>query len=244
MKKAVIFLLVAVMVFAMTACGAPAEPGEPTPAPVPPAVDTPDVEPDVEGPAAPPEETPDEMPGVTPEVDGPAAPPEETPDMAPEVDVPAIEPEEPPVADQPVAPPAAGGTVGETLRGEFVNIMTSGSAAGAEAVANAVLGCELLANSEIALMAMPIEGGFLSGFDNVEITGFSEGAMFAPMIGSIPFVGYVFVLDDGADVASFAQTLEDNANLRWNICVTADEMVVETYGNTVFFLMCPASLQG
>jgi len=122
--------------------------------------------------------------------------------------------------------------------------MASGSASGAEAIANAILGCDLLASSEMALMAMPVEGGFLMGFDNYEVYDFAEGAMFAPMIGSIPFIGYVFVLEDGADAAAFAQSLMDNANLRWNICVTAEEMVADTYGNTVFFLMCPASLAG
>ena len=60
------------------------------------------------------------------------------------------------------------------------------------------------------------------------------------MIGSIPFVGYIFILEDGADVDTFAQNLLDNCNPRWNICVTADETFCEVSGNTVFFLMSPA----
>ena len=44
-------------------------------------------------------------------------------------------------------------------------------------------------------VTMPVEPGFLTGFDNAEITGFNEGIMFAPMMGTIPFVGYVFTLD-------------------------------------------------
>ena len=58
------------------------------------------------------------------------------------------------------------------------------------------------------------------------------------MIGAIPFVGYIFVLPDDADVDAFKTTLSDNADLRWNICVEADEMVVDNVGNTVFFVMC------
>ena len=61
------------------------------------------------------------------------------------------------------------------------------------------------------------------------------------MMGSIAFVGYVFTLEDGADVDAFKATLEANANPRWQICVTADETIIENVGNTVFFLMCPAS---
>lgn len=91
--------------------------------------------------------------------------------------------------------------------------------------------------------AMEVEEGFLSGFDNFEVKGFKEGAMFAPMMGTIPFVGYVFTLDEGADVEAFMKTLEDNANLRWNVCTEAEEMTVENEGNVVFFLMSPKAFE-
>ena len=67
--------------------------------------------------------------------------------------------------------------------------------------------------------------------------------MFAPMMGTIPFVGYVFALEDGTDAAAFVKTLEDNGNLRWNICTEAEEMIVEAEGNNVLFLMCPKSFE-
>ena len=54
------------------------------------------------------------------------------------------------------------------------------------------------------------------------------------MIGSIPFVGYVFVLEDGTDKTEFISNLKENANLRWNICVEAEEMVTGVAGNKVF----------
>ena len=103
----------------------------------------------------------------------------------------------------------------------------------------------LLKNEIIQFMsgAMPVEEGFLSGFDNVEIKGFKEGVMFGPMMGSIAFVGYIFVLEDGADVNQFKTTLKDSANLRWQICVEAEELIVENEGNIVFFLMCPKSFE-
>ena len=102
----------------------------------------------------------------------------------------------------------------------------------------------LLTNPEIQFMGatMPVEEGFLNGF-NEEIKGFEEGVMFGPAIGTIPFVGYIFKLADGADVEAFVKTLEDNANLRWNICTEAEELVVEAEGNLVFFVMCPKSFE-
>ena len=63
--------------------------------------------------------------------------------------------------------------------------------------------------------------------------------MFGPMIGTIPFIGYVFELKDETDVNQFISTLKSNANLRWNICTEADEMVVCSVDKKVFFVMCP-----
>jgi len=90
---------------------------------------------------------------------------------------------------------------------------------------------------------MPVEPGFLIGFDNAEITGFEEGVMFAPMMGTIPFVGYIFDMEDGADTDAFMQTLKDSANLRWNICTEAEELTVDSEGDKVFFLMSPKSFE-
>ena len=94
---------------------------------------------------------------------------------------------------------------------------------------------------QFGAMAMEVSEGLLTGFDNAEIKGFSEGAVFAPMIGTIPFVGYVFILEDGTNASDFISTLKSSANLRWNICTTADEMVAGSSGNKVFFVMSPKS---
>lgn len=101
----------------------------------------------------------------------------------------------------------------------------------------------LLTNEVIQFMpaTMPVEEGFLNGF-NDEIKGFEEGVMFGPMIGTIPFVGYIFTVAE-SDVDAFVNTLKDNANLRWNICTEAEEMICEAVGNTVFFVMCPTEFE-
>ena len=90
--------------------------------------------------------------------------------------------------------------------------------------------------------AIEVEEGYLNGFTS-EIAGFSKGAMFAPMIGTIPFVGYIFELAEDADVDAFKAALKENADLRWNICTQADEMVCENEGNIVFFVMAPATFE-
>lgn len=129
-----------------------------------------------------------------------------------------------------------GATVGQTLLADFKAL----SSKSAQEIADGVLKNGII---QFMAMAMPVEEGLLNGFDNTEIKGFKEGVMFGPAIGSIPFIGYVFVLEDGADVEGFKKTLDEAANLRWNICVEADEKIVESEGNTVFFLMCPASFE-
>lgn len=133
---------------------------------------------------------------------------------------------------------SAADTIGQMLKTVFLNTVEENADATALEIADTLLAQDMI---QFAGTSMEVEPGLLSGFNNTEITGFSEGAMFAPMIGSIPFVGYIFVLEDGADTAQFVQTLEENADPRWNICTEADETVVEAAGNKVFFVMCPAS---
>lgn len=101
-----------------------------------------------------------------------------------------------------------------------------------EEVANAILSDESVVPFGPAVM--PVEEGLLNGFGNAEIKGFSEGVTFGPMIGTIPFIGYIFKTDD---VDSLKKVLEDSADLRWNICTEADEMLVESVDDYVFFVM-------
>lgn len=156
----------------------------------------------------------------------PAAKPETKPESTPETK-PETKPEEKPQENK---------SVGSTLLADFKAKASASSSALSVAEA-------LLSNPIIAFSggAMEVEPGFLTGFDNTEIKGFKEGAMFAPMIGTIPFVGYVFTLEDSTNASDFIATLKSSANLRWNICTSADEMITGTSGNKVFFVMCPKS---
>lgn len=89
---------------------------------------------------------------------------------------------------------------------------------------------------ETEFVTMEVEEGYLAGFTE-EITGFSKGVMFAPMIGAIPFVGYVFETDD---TDALSDKLLKTSDPAWNVCTEADETVMEIKGNRVFFLMCPS----
>ena len=88
----------------------------------------------------------------------------------------------------------------------------------------------------------PVEQGPLNGFSE-DIKGFEKGVMFSPMIGTIPFVGYIFTVPNGEDVNKFVENLEKNANPKWNVCTAADETVVEAVENTVFFVMSPTKFE-
>lgn len=147
-------------------------------------------------------------------------------------------PTEDPASDQEtVQEPGADATLGKTLAAVF---LASDETASCTAVAE-----EILANEAIlfAGQTSPVTPGLLTGFGNEEITGFSDGVMFAPVIGSIPFVGYVFQVENEADLDSFVQLLQENANPRWNVCTEAEETVIQEKGDKVFFLMCPTSLE-
>ncbi len=131
-------------------------------------------------------------------------------------------------------------TVGGALLNGFNEYVKANPGATAMDIANNVITNSVIP-AELSLMTMEIEAGYLNGFDNFEVTGFEQGAIFAPMMGTIPFVGYIFTLPADADVQAFMDSLTQNANLRWNICTSADEMTVSNVDNTVFFVMAPLS---
>jgi predicted small lipoprotein YifL len=166
----------------------------------------------------------------------------ETPEVTdPTTTAPTTESTEPnnEIVETPDEPATTDGTVGQTLLAAF----KANSTGTAEEIANAVVFNPIIQFMPMAMPLDPVEQKLLNGFGETEITGYEEGAMFGPMIGTIPFIGYIFKLADGADVEAFKTLLKDNANLRWNICTAAEELVVENEGNTVFFLMCPASFE-
>ena len=135
------------------------------------------------------------------------------------------------------------GTRGTAMWETFEKYVTENPEATPDEIAQIL--CDKLQENEDSPMmgVMPIEPGYLPGLSpentEVEIKGFKSGATFAPMIGSIAFVGYVFELEEGADAEAFIAELEKNANPRWNICVEASETVIGAVDNLVLFVMTP-----
>lgn len=129
-------------------------------------------------------------------------------------------------------------TVAGTLYDYFMEVAKEEE--GALAIAEKIITHEII---EFNGAAMPVEAGMLTGFGETEILGFTEGAMFAPMISTIPFVGYIFTIDGTIEMETFKNSLKATADKRWNICTEADELVVGNYGNKVFFIMCPRSFE-
>lgn len=90
--------------------------------------------------------------------------------------------------------------------------------------------------------AYEVQEGVLTGFGDyeheVEIKGFSEGAVFAPQMSPSNFIGYVFRPAEGTDAEAFIAMLRENANLNWGVCVSANTIITETDGDLVLFMMC------
>ena len=220
MKKLLALLLAMVMVIGITACGKTENPVDEDPV----TEQTENVTSDDKN------EVEDEI--QKEEEKQPSEKPAETPAEKPTEEKPAEKPAEKPV-EKPVEAPK---TVGNNL----LSVFKANASGSAIAVAE-----KLVEKGNLPFMAgaMEVEPGLLSGFDNAEITGFKSGAQFGPMMGSIAFVGYVFELEDGVSASDFIANLKKNANLRWNICVEAEEMVAGSSGNKVFFVMCPKTFQ-
>lgn len=138
-----------------------------------------------------------------------------------------------------VAPEVEADTFGGKMWDAFLAEMKENPDAAPIDVANV-----LIANEAIQFMGgtVEMEPGWFMGFTN-DVTGFAKAAQFGPMMTGVAFMGYIFTLEEGADVNAFITSLAGNADPRWNICVEADQTVIGAYDNTVFFLMCPISNQ-
>lgn len=82
-----------------------------------------------------------------------------------------------------------------------------------------------------------VEEGYLMEFTE-DVKGFKNGYAIVPIVGSIPYVSYIFETDDAE---AFAARLKDTANPRWNICTEASEPVIKVKDNYVFLTMCPGA---
>lgn len=125
----------------------------------------------------------------------------------------------------------------KVLHAQFVDIVSDGNSHTTAEIAEALAANELLPFNTATL---EMSEGWINGFTE-EINGFKSATFFGPMIGTIPFVGYIFELDKNADPEAFINNLNDKANLAWNVCTCADEKLCESEGNFVFFVMAPAA---
>ncbi len=214
MKKWITLVLVLSMLLALAACGAKTPAQEPTPEPTPEEIPE-----DIMNQPAAPGEGPlaEEMPAVGPEWEDEAA------------------------AEEVPGESLVGESLGVQLQNAFLEAAKADPGLSAMDMVTTLMGTPALSFGPVTA---EVEPGLLTGFGNTEISGFEEAVMFAPMIGSIPFVGYVFDLGEDGDTHAFADLLEENADPRWNICTEAEQTVIAISGQLVFFVMCPTSLEG
>ncbi len=129
---------------------------------------------------------------------------------------------------------------GSSSDDELVVIFKDNSDKSAQEIADLIIQDESI---PFMTATMPVEEGLLNGFGDTEIKGFTEGIMFGPMISTIPFVGYVFTLDEDTDKKAFISNLEENADLNFNICTEADEIVIDSKGDKVVVIIKPESFE-
>lgn len=133
----------------------------------------------------------------------------------------------------------AEGSPAQVYLAAFSAAVKAGDYADMEALGNKIVEADAV---PLGLISMKMEPGWLNGF-TAEVTGFSDCAVIAPMIGSIPFISYVFTLEENVAVDDFVSTLQSIADLRWNICTSADEMAYAVEDGVVCFVMAPASFE-
>lgn len=243
MKKILTAFLAVIMMFSLMACSNTGSSDvQPTPAPV--VTDTPSG--DADTPATKPTEVPTPAPTKVPDKGEPETQP--TPAPSEGEDEPAVETTPAPVAT-PVPTPAPTVAPDPVVTPEPTPAPSVGSGTLADKLC-AAFSAEMAASGDMmavmealaqnsAIQFSPavfeMEEGYLAGFSE-EIYGFKRCIAMAPMIGTIPFVSYVFEVDNPQD---FVSTLSASVMLNWNICTAADEYKTAIVGNYVFIVMAP-----
>ena len=92
-------------------------------------------------------------------------------------------------------------------------------------------------------MGSPMEAGYLPWFSN-EVDGFAECYVTMPMIGSIPFISYVFRVSSASEAEAFLAKVSPDLNLRYVLCKPADTLVTAIYGDLVFLTAFSAEQLG
>ena len=130
-------------------------------------------------------------------------------------------------------------TIGQRLAEDFKALLNPEKLMGARAMAEELLKGDYLTFDHATTDVQP---GKLKGFGDAEITGFKEGVMFEAKKDEVPFLAYVFTLEEETDAETFMTNLKAKANPQWNSKVKADEMFTERSEKQVFFVMSPKSL--
>ncbi len=130
-------------------------------------------------------------------------------------------------------------TIGQRLADDFKALLNPDKMLGARAMADELLKGDYLTFEHATTDVQP---GKLKGFGDAEITGFKEGVMIEAKKEEVPFLAYIFTLDDDTDAETFMTTLKSKANPQWNTKVKADEMFTERSEKQVFFVMSPKAL--
>ncbi len=140
---------------------------------------------------------------------------------------------------EPTFPLPEGVSFGQYILEDFKNLIAENPDIDTDELAT-----QLLENESILFFGMTseVEEGALQGF-TTDITGFDSGAMFGPAMSSIAFIGYVFEVYDDTDINEFMETLKNNSNPAWQVCVEAEETICEAVGDKVLFIMAPLSNQ-
>lgn len=134
--------------------------------------------------------------------------------------------------------PAAPTTLSEKLLAEFKEFVKANPDKSGADVADLMVEQGLLAGRDFGTMGF-LDAEFMTGFnEGFEPVAFKKATFIGPMISSTPFLAYVFELNEGTDAVEFANYLKKYANPAWNVCVTAEQVLVGTEGNLVFFVMC------
>lgn len=102
---------------------------------------------------------------------------------------------------------------------------------------------EKISQNEVLQISTNVESlkknDYLSGFQT-EIKGYKKVVAIRPMISTIPFLAYIFEVENAEE---FAKNLKNNADLRWNVCTEADDLEVTVVDNYVFFIMAPNNFE-
>lgn len=91
-------------------------------------------------------------------------------------------------------------------------------------------------NYAFKMDVMNVNPGYLPGFVQ-DITAFDEGVLISPIVGTIPFVCYIFYTEKPE---LLMEALENYYDMRWNICTEAEVKIAAQQGNYVLFAMMPA----